>query len=518
TDGMHFRFWNGTWDIAGGVTADASLVKINTWVRVSYVQTATHQLIYIDGQLAGQSSGTRTLYAGDIRLGAYNTNGYFYPGEYTDIKIFDQALTAEQIGEMVDQDGVETQFSSLTTGSDLGGIWKREEHGGVYDTIITSENGLIKHWFNGDSCWGAVSKLIPSGNSSLWFSGEFFYPSALTANHDFGSTAQTIGIYEDTGRSNPIAILYLDHDEISNVLTLGRISYRNSMNGTTTVTLDGREIQKDVFHQFELYYDQAATGNLAFYLNGEELINVNDDFDLEVEQAMFGLNLGIHPQMPGDHIFSKNIYAGVQRAAAQVIIPEPVHHFPMQEGSGVTIMDSITGTQLSGVDTTVDWQQADIKGMSDKWYVKSGPDSGSQGVIQGVLIQENLNEYTFSFLTRIVDETSGAIFNSLTDGLHFRFWYGSWDIAGGLSSGSAYVQLNTWVRVTYVQSATHQSIYIDDQMAGHALGHRTMYAGGIRLGGYGTTSYFYPGEYTDVRFYDQALTAEQIELLNQQDG
>ncbi|MCP3945058.1 MAG: hypothetical protein GY710_26770, partial [Desulfobacteraceae bacterium] len=259
---------------------------------------------------------------------------------------------------------------------------------------------------------------------------------------------------------NPIAILYLDHDEISNVLTLGRISYRNSMNGTTTVTLDGREIQKDIFHQFELYYDQAATGNLAFYLNGEELINVNDDFDLEVEQAMFGLNLGIHPQMPGDHIFSKNIYAGVQRAAAQVIIPEPVYHLPLQEGSGTIVTDAVTGGQLAGVATDINWAQDDVKNHKNLSFIKSGANFDGQGVIQGSLIQESLDEYTFTFLTRITDIGSGAIFRSLTDGMHFRFWNGTWDIAGGVTADASLVKINTWVRVSYVQTATHQLIYI----------------------------------------------------------
>ncbi len=517
TNNMHFRFWYGTWDFAGGLSADPSYVKYNTWVRVSYVQTATERMIYIDKQLAGQSVETGTLYAGDIRLGAYNTDSYFYPGEYMDIRIFDQALTAEQINELVDEDGMEAVFSSLTTGSDLGGLWKREEHGGQYDTIISSENGVIKHWFNGDSCWGAVSKLIPSGNSSLWFSAEFYYPSTLTANHDFGSTAQTIAIYEDFGRSNPIAILYLNHDESTDILTLGRITYRNSTNGMTTVPLDGRVIQKDMFHQFELNYVQGESGTIAFYMAGEELLNVTEDFDLVVQQAMYGFNLGIHPEAPGDFIFSKNIYAGVNRAPTQVVVPEPAYYLPLQEGSGTIVTDSVTGLQLNGVDTAINWVQDEIKGKANKWYVKSGLSSGSQGVIQGTLIQNDLPEYTFSFLTRITDDGSGAIFRSLTDNLHFRFWYGTWDIAGSISAGSAYVQTNIWVRVSYVQSATDQRIYIDEQLAGSGAGSGMMCAGDIRLGAYNISSYHYPGEYTEIKIFDQVLTSEQIAQLVQDD-
>lgn len=313
SSGLHFRFWYGKWDIAGGVSGNPAYTKYNTWVRVTYVQDASQQYIYVNEDLTGQLEHSNPLPAGSVRIGAYTSTGFPYPGEYTDIQIFAAALTAEQIGQLCDDDGTETEFVRYADGSDLGGIWKREEHSGQYNTVVSVENGTYKHWFNGDTCWGAAAMLIPPGHDSLWFSADFLYPSTLTANHDFGFTAQTIATYNDTGRGNPIAILLLDHDETTNILTLGRIRYRNTTDGTTTVDLDGRKIDKDIFHKFELNYNRGETGSLAFYLNGEELLNVSSNFDLEVEQVMFGLNLGIHPEPPGDHIFSDKLYVGEYR-------------------------------------------------------------------------------------------------------------------------------------------------------------------------------------------------------------
>lgn len=313
--GLHFRFWGGVWDNASNLQANSDDVTIGKWVRVTYVQTLTEISVYIDNKLSSQYAEHRVLPAGDVRIGAYNSNNYFYPGEYTDIKIYDSALTQEQINLLSFNDGVaSTNFALLNDGEDLGGLWKREEHGGVYNSILTIENNVYKHWFNGDTCWGAFSRIIPASTyQSLWFSGDFMYPANLTANHDLGPTVQTIGLYSDLNRSNPIAIIYLIHDDTTQDLTLYRVSYNSTYSGRVNVALDGRTITKDTYHRFEINYNQGESGSIIFYMNGEELHTVSGDFDLSVQQVMYGLNLGIHPETPGDSIYSDNLYVGVDR-------------------------------------------------------------------------------------------------------------------------------------------------------------------------------------------------------------
>ncbi|MCP3943644.1 MAG: hypothetical protein GY710_19500, partial [Desulfobacteraceae bacterium] len=143
-----------------------------------------------------------------------------------------------------------------------------------------------------------------------------------------------------------------------------------------------------------------------------------------------------------------------------VILPAPVHHLALQEGVGTIVADTITGAQLIGQGPDINWAQDDIKTYENISFIKSGANFDSQGVVEGALIQENLDQYTFTFLTRITDVGSGAVFRSLTDGMHFRFWNGTWDIAGGVTADASLVKINTWVRVSYVQTATHQLIYI----------------------------------------------------------
>lgn len=514
---LHFRFWEGTWDIAGSLSADPFFVKLNTWVRVTYVQTATQRFIYIDENLAAQTDQSGTMPAGNVRIGSYSNAGYYYPGEYTEMKIFDAALTSEEISGLCIEDGSPAPFNVYGTGKDLGGFFKREEHSGGMDSVVSLEHDKYRHWFNGDACWGALSVLIPAGNDSLWVSGRFFYPSGLTANHDFGSTAQTIAIYTDFGRSNPIAILLLNHDVLTNMLTLGSIRYRNTENGTTTVQLDEREIEKDVFHQVELNYIKGESGSLAFYLNGEEILTVSENFDLSAEQAMFGLNLGIHPEPPGDMIYSDNLYVGQNRLAVTTV-PQPLNYFKTNEGGGLIATDCISGKTLAGIDTQINWCKGNITVFGSRYFIKSGANMGNTGVLEGNLLDSPLNEYTFTFLTRITDVGSGCILNPLSGSLHFRFWNGTWDIANMLSANPSFVKYNTWQRVTYVQSATEQLIYIDDQLAGQHLQSGAFPAGNVRIGAYSTTGFYYPGEYTEIKIFDTPLSADEIAQMCDDDG
>ncbi len=318
-DGLHFRFWGGTWDCSStNLQANLNNVKRGVWTRITFVQTPTNQLVYVDDVLSAQLVATSAIPSGSVRLGGYEDTSYFYPGEYADVRIYDSALSTGQVGEMCLGDGSNGEFRILGTGADLGGLWRREEHGGQYNSILSAEGTRYRHWFNNDTCWGALSILVPPENPSLWFAADFMYPENLDANHDFGSSVQTIGLYDNYDRSNPMAILYLSHEIIDNGtersrLRLMRVSYRRSATVSADVELDGREITKGLLHRFEINYAQGTNGLLAFYYDGQEVHRATGNFELPIRQAMYGLNLGIHPQNNGNVVYSDNLYAGVRR-------------------------------------------------------------------------------------------------------------------------------------------------------------------------------------------------------------
>lgn len=315
SNNLHFRFWNGTWDSDNGLTANINNVKRGEWVRVTYVQSQTEQFIYIDKVLSAQGVYQTQISAGAVRIGNFQNNGYFYPGEYADVRIYNVAFTQDQINTLVNSDGMSPSYANLSDGTDFGGLWKREEHGGQYNSTLTIENGRYRHWFNGDTCWDSAARIIPSGNNDLWFSADFFYPENLTANHDLGPTVQTIALYNDMGRNSPVAILLLNHNDTNNVITLGTASYRSTALGAVNYNLDGRIIEKNRTYRFEVNYRRGSSGAVAFYLDGELLYTTTGNFDLEARQVMYGLNLGIHPMLPGDTIYSDNLYSGVLRLA-----------------------------------------------------------------------------------------------------------------------------------------------------------------------------------------------------------
>ena len=196
-----------------------------------------------------------------------------------------------------------------------------------------------------------------------------------------------------------------------------------------------------------------------------------------------------------------------------------VYHLPLQEGSGTTVTDVVTATELTAQEASLDWQTADIKGYTDLHYIQSG---SVNGIIEGSWFDDDLPVYSFSLLTQITAaNVTGAVLRNLNNNLHFRYESNAWCIDGGnpdLGSISNPNGLNVWARITFIQSLTGRQIYIDDVLANsdsqvsNANGTLTL-AGSVRIGSFNNNGFFYPGDYTDLRVYDTALTSTEIEAL-----
>jgi len=315
---LHFKFWGSTWDwddmVDNFAVTNVAHTVYGKWIRLTYVQTATEAQIYVGSLLSGSYNDNNSILIGHVRLGAFSdTTDYLYPGEYTDIEIYNYAFSPEQVAQKVDYDGEDVAtYSSLSNGSDFGGMWLNHD---ATVSSITIDAGAYQH--TGPAEVNALSKLIPSGNPDLWFSADFKYPSSLTANHDAGGSAfNVITLMQSlNGKTVPIAAIYLEHTLGTNVLTLNRITYRNTAGGNITIPMDGREIAKDAWHNFEIHYIQGAAGGVAFYYNDEELYAANANMDLEVLNATYGLydnndGIGINP---ASTYYSDNIYVGINR-------------------------------------------------------------------------------------------------------------------------------------------------------------------------------------------------------------
>ena len=121
------------------------------------------------------------------------------------------------------------------------------------------------------------------------------------------------------------------------------------------------------------------------------------------------------------------LLCGYSITFAQADPVPPIHYLPFNEGTGDNASDFITGAMLTGVndDTSLNWCRGDIRDYANKWFLKSGENFESKGVVEGDLIAEDLSQYTFTFLTRVTDDGNGVILNPISSSLHFRFWDGT---------------------------------------------------------------------------------------------
>jgi len=95
-----WEFWNGTgsgWNATAGATA-----QFNEWSHVAATFADGQKMLYINGRLAGQSSGAVMSLNTQrpVRLGAGATEGaaaYFFRGLIDDVRLYDRPMSAEEV-------------------------------------------------------------------------------------------------------------------------------------------------------------------------------------------------------------------------------------------------------------------------------------------------------------------------------------------------------------------------------------------------------------------------------------
>lgn len=99
-------FYNNQLDMCGGAKAAAGSIPIDQWVRITCVQDSSKQYIYVERDLKGERTIHQSFGVDSMMLGALNEglNHNVFNGAYTDIYIYNQALTSTQVSALCDQD------------------------------------------------------------------------------------------------------------------------------------------------------------------------------------------------------------------------------------------------------------------------------------------------------------------------------------------------------------------------------------------------------------------------------
>lgn len=158
-------------DGVGGEFNSTGKITPNEWTHVAFVKSGNTAKLYINGQADGEADNSQTGTSQRvIRIGAnHNTDAHNFHGAIDELKIFDQALTAEQITAAME---VPPENSSLktreTTIADAD--WGKHE--------LTIEANLVK----GDS----ISEVTNVGSDKLTGeNGMSISGNIITLNSDF---------------------------------------------------------------------------------------------------------------------------------------------------------------------------------------------------------------------------------------------------------------------------------------------------------------------------------------------
>jgi len=174
-----------TFSISGGSVAGGT-VNDGNWHLITGVRSAGTIIIYVDGvqqNTAGNTNGASP--AASPRIGAFS-NGYYWPGQIDDARIYNRALSAAEVGTM---NGTPQSWSIANTTS----AWGARLRSSSTDTDAKwGTDGASAKWLNvGDGTYNVVTR---NTRTSLSGSNEI-----LQFRAEIGSNKiQTTGTYTAT--------------------------------------------------------------------------------------------------------------------------------------------------------------------------------------------------------------------------------------------------------------------------------------------------------------------------------
>ncbi len=184
----------GQWYHVAAVFSPSSFVKI----YVNGVEDAS----VTSGVVSSIYNSTRPLYLG---LGAHTTGGEYLHGYLDEVRIWNIALSADQIRAMMCKKLTSTNLPSGVSWSNLKGYWRLDEGTGTTTNDQTSNDndGTLKNgaaWVNSGAAIGDASSYDYTGTNPSDFSATISHTNGdyLTATADDG-TVKGIQVYRVDG-------------------------------------------------------------------------------------------------------------------------------------------------------------------------------------------------------------------------------------------------------------------------------------------------------------------------------
>jgi hypothetical protein len=545
-------------------------VSVNKWVYINVVYDGINNVLkgYKNGDLQYTYNDIDIYsdFGGTIEIGRNLTNSAYYTGRIDEVKIYNYALTEDEVRAEYNQGKVAVMGAPSSSADGSGDYssareycvpgddsyceppvaeWKFEEHSGIYayDTSGNGNTGTLTNMEESDWVPGKIGRGLEFDGSDEYVQpvSSGFYPSCGTGCEDpytisawiktdnFAQEAAIAGRFDSIGSDHwhtyGSGLKYVN----GSIAVMGRNNGDNDL-----LTYD---ISDSKWHHV---VGITNTSNGKLYVDG-----ILVDSGVLNSGYTYGFCIGAQCNEGNSFNFDGLIdqvkiydYA---RTPAQVAWEynkgKPIAHWRFDEGQGATLLDSSGngnhGTLNLGTSGQIEAGSVKINANTPWYNGREGKQNyslnfdGSDDYVNLDAYKENFNIDTFTISAWVnldVLKNYSRVFGTFHSGYTgYRFLINSngtltflmtnnsdGSLTGKTSSGS--IDISNWHFVAITKNGTTLKFYIDNRNAEEfTLTESTIRDGAeCRIGYESNNGAYLDGQIDEVRIYNYALTPLQI--------
>jgi hypothetical protein len=484
----------------------------NAWTHLAGTYDGTTLRLYRNGALISSTPYTGAIAngSGPLKIGGNAVWGEWFAGRLDDIRVYDTALPAAQI--------------QADMNTPVGGAPEPDVAAPSAPANVTAADGLGKVTLQ----WSAATDNVGVTGYAVHRSTTAGFTPA--AGNRVASVAGTS--FEDTGRA-PGTYYYrvIAEDAAGNISAPSAEAAGHALADTTAPTVSitapaaGATV-RSIVAVTAVAADEVGVSGVQFKLDGADL-------GAEDTSAPYSVSWDTTAATAGAHTLSAvaRDAAGNTRIAADVAVtvdhsapagPAPIAAYGFEEASGTAVTDASgrahTGT-ISGaarVTTGKTGRALSFDGVND--YVAI-PDANDLDLTTGMTLEAWVNPTTNAgWRTVIVKELPGDLAYALYSG-GATLPLATITTAGGAGYGEAAGPAgsappnNMWTHLAGTYDGTTLRLYRNGTLIASSVRPGTISVGNgaLKLGGNAVWPEWFAGRLDDVRVYDTALTAQQIQ-------
>ena len=141
------------------------VLSINTWYNAVFTHNGTSSKLYLNGEIVGSASNTGGLGTNnnDIYIGSRQGSDLFFNGSISDVRIYDRALSENEIELLYDS--FKPKFSTSDSNKGLVGHWMLDSENGANDLTPNGNDGTAN---GGVTVGGTTDRKGKTGGSATF--------------------------------------------------------------------------------------------------------------------------------------------------------------------------------------------------------------------------------------------------------------------------------------------------------------------------------------------------------------